>query len=67
MNRDEVMALANQTAGQHWMDEAHVQRLAALVAAAEREECAKLAEISAEYTAKVLAMCIDSIRARSNP
>ena len=33
-------------------------------AAAEREECAKLAEISAEYTAKILAMCIDSIRAR---
>ena len=44
MNRDEVMALANQTAGQHWMDEAHVQRFAALVAAAEREACAKVCD-----------------------
>ena len=42
MNRDDIMALANQTAGQHWMDEAHVQRFAALVAAAEREACAKV-------------------------
>ena len=25
------MALANQTAGQHWMDEAHIQRFAHLV------------------------------------
>jgi hypothetical protein len=38
MNRDDVMALANQTAGQNWMDEAHIQRFAALVAAAERED-----------------------------
>ena len=36
MTHDDVMALANQTAGQHWMDEAHIQRFAALVAAAER-------------------------------
>ena len=42
MSRDEIMALVNQTAGHHWMDEAHIQRFAALVAAAEREACAKL-------------------------
>ena len=37
MTRDDIMALANQTAGQHWMDEAHIQRFANLVALAERE------------------------------
>ena len=31
MDRDKIMALANQTAGQHWMDEAHIQRFAHLV------------------------------------
>ena len=31
MTRDDIMALANQTAGQHWMDEAHIQRFAHLV------------------------------------
>lgn len=44
MTRDDIMALANQTAGQHWMDEAHIQRFAALVTAAEREACAKACE-----------------------
>jgi hypothetical protein len=38
MSRDDVMALANKTAGQNWMDEAHIQRFAALVAAAAKEE-----------------------------
>ena len=41
MTRDTIMTLANESAGQHWMDEAHIQRFAALVAAAEREACAK--------------------------
>jgi hypothetical protein len=36
MTRDEIMELANSCAGQYWMDEAHIQRFAALVAAAER-------------------------------
>jgi hypothetical protein len=44
MTRDDIMALANQTAGQHWMDEAHIHRFAALVAAAEREACAKVCD-----------------------
>lgn len=44
MTRDDIMALANQTAGQHWMDEAHIQRFAALIAAAAYEECAKVCE-----------------------
>lgn len=28
LTRDETMQLANETAGQHWCDEAHLQRLA---------------------------------------
>ena len=39
MTRDEIMALANETVGQHWMDEAHIQRFAALVRAAEQDRC----------------------------
>jgi hypothetical protein len=37
MTDDEIMELANSCAGQYWMDEAHIQRFAALVAKAERE------------------------------
>ena len=52
MTRDEIMHLANSTAGQHWMDEAHIQRFAALVAAAERErigdQCAEQIEAAIE-------------------
>ena len=39
MTRDEIMELANETAGQHWMDEAHVQRFAGALIAAERDAC----------------------------
>ena len=31
MTRDEIMELAQGTAGWHWMDEAHIQRFAALI------------------------------------
>ena len=61
MTHDDVMALANQTAGQHWMDEAHIQRFAAIVAAAEREAIIDLVAMhggSVEIEA--------AIRARSN-
>jgi hypothetical protein len=44
MTRDEIMHLANACAGQQWMDEAHMQRFAALAVAAEREACAKVCE-----------------------
>jgi hypothetical protein len=44
MTRDETMELANSCAGQHFMDEAHIQRFAALVAEAERKACAKRLE-----------------------
>ena len=39
MSRDEIMKLAKKTAGQHWMDEAHIQRFASVLIAAEREDC----------------------------
>lgn len=43
MTKDEIMTLANQTSGQHWMDEAHILRFSALLearsAAAECEAC----------------------------
>ena len=48
MTKDEIMALANQSSGQHWMDEAHIQRFAALVAAAEREACADILDRNAD-------------------
>lgn len=82
MNRDTVMHLANQSAGQHWMDEAHIQRFAALVAAHERKACAAIVEVEAMHErdacAKVCeafqardvgmqpAECAGAIRARSN-
>ena len=37
MTPDEIMELANKTAGQHWMDEAHIQRFASALIAAERQ------------------------------
>jgi hypothetical protein len=75
MTRDDIMALANQAAGQHWMDEAHIQRFAALVAAAEREACAKVCDELVTHTqarghgdATLAAFsCAATIRARSNP
>lgn len=44
MTQDEIMELANGTAGQHWMDEAHVQRFASVLIAAEREACMRETE-----------------------
>ena len=72
MTKDEIMTLANQTSGQHWMDEAHIQRFAALVAAAERNACVKsckeqrllLVEDEAKYASLGIAMCVDAIKTR---
>lgn len=44
IDRDDIMHMANQAAGQSWGNEEHLQRFAALVAAAEREACAKVCE-----------------------
>lgn len=67
MTKDEIMTLANQTSGQHWMDEAHIQRFAALVAAAEREACAQICDgyANADH-ANYSDSCAEDIRARGN-
>jgi hypothetical protein len=72
MTENEIMALANQSSGQDWMDEAHIQRFAALVAAAERNACVKsckeqrllLGEDEAKYANLGIAMCVDAIKTR---
>jgi len=62
---DKIMKLANSCAGWHWMDEAHIQRFASLVAAAEREACAKLAEgLPMQQEIDVRDQCAAAIRAR---
>jgi hypothetical protein len=44
MTRDEIAQAMQDTAGNSWGNEAHFQRFAALVIAAEREACAKVCE-----------------------
>jgi L-asparaginase II len=41
MTKDEITTLMNDAAGQHWGDEAHFQRFANMLLAAEREACAE--------------------------
>ena len=76
MTKDEIMTLANQTSGQHWMDEAHILRFSALLearaAAAERKACVEackeqrllLVEDEAKYASLGIAMCVDAIKTR---
>jgi len=50
MTQDEIAQVMQDTAGNSWGDEAHFQRFAALVAAAENEACAKVCDAKhAEY------------------
>ncbi len=44
MTDDDIASLMNAAAGEHWGTEMHFRRFAALVAAAEREACAKVAD-----------------------
>lgn len=46
MTRDKVMELANSTAGHVWMDEAHIQRFAQRVAAAEHNALREAAQMA---------------------
>ena len=62
MTKDEIMELAQGTAGWHWMDEAHIQRFASALIAAEREACAELCELFDASNPHALAA---AIRARS--
>ena len=66
MTKDEIAQAMQDTAGNSWGDEAHFQRFAALVIAAEREACAKVAD---EWQLGVddpryQKSCADAIRAR---
>jgi len=42
MTKDDIAQMMQDSSGMDWGTEAHFQRFAALVAAAEREACAKL-------------------------
>ena len=71
MNRDDIIRMAREAGGSiddpsDLLTLSNLERFAALVVAAEREECVKAVETTAEYTARMFEMCIDSIRARSN-
>lgn len=62
MNRDDIAQMMQDTAGANWGNEAHFQRFAALVAAAEREACARLCET--EFCFDSAESCAKAIRAR---
>ena len=59
MTKDQVMEIAIITAGGHWMDEAHLQRFAAVIRAQTLDEAARLAEYKSHPT---YAECAKSIR-----
>ena len=65
MTRDEIMHLADSCAQHYWMDEAHVQRFAALVAAAERErigdQCAEQIKAAIEDEREACAKVCEDI------
>ena len=67
MTKDEVIALAREAAFHTPVQEAELMRFAALVAAHEREECAKVCD---EYNdgryANTADLCAAAIRNRSN-
>ena len=44
MTRDQIAQLMQDSAGADWGTEAHFQRFAAIVAVAEREECARVCD-----------------------
>lgn len=76
MNREEIIRMAREANIKQAIETPHLlmvhelERFAALVAAAEREECAKVCEdIDTEYEGEdVLATwCAAAIRARGNP
>jgi hypothetical protein len=71
MTRDEIAQMMQDSSGMDWGTEAHFQRFAALVAAAEREACAKVCEMTYEGAFEGARpcfetpdQCADAIRAR---
>jgi hypothetical protein len=61
MTKDEIAQLMNETSGQSFGTEAHFQRFAALVAAAEREECAMALLEAAKLFVKRVDDCVPTI------
>ena len=59
MSPDQVMEIANATAGPHWMDEAHIQRFAKAIRVHALLEAADLTERKFHST---YADCAESIR-----
>ena len=74
MDREEIIRIAREAGLAYGSDEkplGSVTRFAALVAAHEREACAKVCEERQEvfqkyYTKGLAAMCAEAIRARGN-
>lgn len=72
MNRDDIIRMAREAEayeedGNFNFDEYEIKHFAALVAAAEREECAKVCEAIEDYygsDASFAICCADGIRAR---
>jgi len=73
MTRDDIIRMAREAGGYRaaptdkallLLSESHLERFANLVAAAEREECAKVCEEWGAFN-KIAAECAEAIRARS--
>ena len=66
MTRDEIAQMMQDTSGTVWGTEAHFQRCAALVAANEREACAKVAEAYEPICDRCPSGVANAIRARGD-
>ena len=68
--RDKTAQMMQDSSGQHWGTEAHVQRFAALIRADEREACAKVCDDAADNVGPIEfdigASLAAAIRARGN-
>jgi hypothetical protein len=65
MNREDIIRMAKEAGYLAWHIDPRAERFAALVAAAEREACAKVCDEEATIEG-VAQRCADAIRARSN-
>jgi len=63
MHRDDVMHIANETQGQSWMNEAHIQRFAKRLLEIERKACADICDQHASVEG-IAQRCAEQIRAR---
>ena len=68
VDRDDIIRMAQEATRRDdwWDDDQALERFAALVAAAEREACAKVAEEPYEFTSEESHRIAAAIRARGN-